>query len=207
MNKGFTIIELMITIGMLALLMGIAMYVFQVIITTWVSTEGRTGIALRTDRAMGMMVGNVRVKNAQTGRTPDGLREATAVFSTGNGTAEKHEIRFAVKQRQSDGTAIPGSYDHFIYYFYNAADAYPPSFNQSSYELRRSVLAGSDLRTGTFTYGAGDFVASGMLSPHTASPAHPSDLAVSGGVVTLDLSIKSGSETIRTRTQVTPRNL
>ena len=191
MNKGFTIIEMLIVIGMLVFLMGIAMYVFQVIITTWVSTEGRTGISLRTDRAMNMMVRDVR--------------EASSI-----GQARQHEIRFSVKRRQSDGTAIPDTYDHFIYYFYNAADVYPSNFAQSLYDLRRATLSGvtgSDLSTGTFTYASGQFVAGGMLSPHTASPAHPSDLAVNGGVATLDLSIKSGDETIRTRTEITPRNL
>lgn len=115
------------------------------------------------------------------------LRKARQVQSTTN----YHEVRF------TQGTASTTSY---IFYLYNAGDSYapPPAFNQSSYQLRRATLSGGI--SGTFTYGAGDVIVNNVLPPSTSS------LSLSGNLLTIDLSVKEGDETIRSRTQIRARN-
>jgi len=110
------------------------------------------------------------------------LREARAVQSSND------EIRFTQDQA-----------NFYIYYLYNAADSYPSSFNQSLYEVRKAALVGGI--SGTFTYGAGNIIINDILSPLA------SGLSLSSNLVTIDLSMKRADETIRSRTQVRPRNL
>lgn len=110
------------------------------------------------------------------------LRKARAIQSSGD------EIRFTRDQ-----------VNYYIYYLYNAADSYPPSFGQTSYQLKKAVLSGGIGET--FTYGAGDLKMTGILPPPT------SDLSLNSNLVTLDLSMKQRDETIRSRTKIRPRNL
>lgn len=103
------------------------------------------------------------------------------------------EIRF---------TDIAGA--HHIYYLYNASESYPPAFNEDVYELRKATLSGvtgDNLKTGAFTYGDGAIIVTDVLPPAA------SDLSISGSIVTLDLSVTRGSETVKLRTQVQPRNM
>lgn len=109
------------------------------------------------------------------------LREATAISSTND-----DEIRFTTD-------------DDYIYYLYNEDDSYPPAFDQDTYELRETTLTGGI--SGTFTYGDGTILATDVLPPPT------SDLSISGNIITIDISIKRSDETIRSRTDVRPRNL
>ena len=90
---------------------------------------------------------------------------------------------------------------YYIYYLYNADDSYvpPPNFNQDSYELRKAMLTGGI--NGTFTYGDGRLIASDIIPPPT------SNLSTSGNMTVIDLSITRNDETIRSRTEVLPRNL
>lgn len=88
---------------------------------------------------------------------------------------------------------------YYIYYLYNAGDSYPPSFSQETYQLKRTALSGGI--SGTFTYGSGEIKVIDVLPPTT------SDLSFSSNLVIIDLSAKSGDETVRSRTAVRPRNL
>jgi len=94
--------------------------------------------------------------------------------------------------------------NYCIYYLYNGNDAYPPNFGQATYELRKAALSGvvgGDLTTGTFTYGDGTIIIKDIVPPTT------SDLSIINNIVTIDLSATRGNETIRSRTEVRPRNL
>lgn len=159
----------MITIVMLVALVGVTAYVFRAILLSWSSQETRAGVDISLDRGIEEMVRD--------------LREAKQVSYVNN-----DEIRFTQDQ---------GNY--YIYYFYNENDSYPPSFNQSSYQLKKTALSGG--MGGIFTYGSGTIIIIDMLPPPT------SDLSLSNNVVTMDLSLTRGNETIRSRTEVTPRNL
>ncbi len=168
MKKGFTLIELIMTILMLVALVGVTVFVFRAVLLSWSSQERRSGIDISLDRGIEEMVRD--------------LREARRVQSNND------EIRFTQNQTT-----------YYIFYLYNANNSYPPSFNQSSYQLRKATLSGGI--SGTFTYGSGPIIITEVLPPTT------SDLSISGNLITMDLSIKRGDETIRSKTQVRPRNL
>lgn len=159
----------MITIVMLVALVGITAYVFRAVLLSWSSQETRAGIDISLDRGIEEMARD--------------LREAKEASYVNN-----DEIRFT--QDQSN---------YYIYYFYNENDSYPPSFNQSLYQLKKAALSGG--MGGTFTYGSGTIIIIDMLPPLT------SDLSLNNNVVTMDLSLTRGNETIRSRTEVKPRNL
>lgn len=91
-----------------------------------------------------------------------------------------------------------GASSYYIYYFYNPNDAYPLAFSQGLYQLKKEALSGGI--SGNFTYGAGEPILNDVLPPGT------SDLSVSGNLTTIDVSVRRHDETIRTRTQVRPRN-
>lgn len=165
---GFTLIELVMVIGLLVILILACAFVFRAVLLGWFSQETRAGIGINLDRGL-----------EEIGRD---LREAKQAALVSD------EIRF----RQ-------GPSNYYIYYFYNANDSYPPSFSQSAYQLKKEPLSGGI--NGTFSYGAGQTIATDVLAP----PA--SDLSLNGNLITLDISIRRGAETIRSRTQVKPRNL
>lgn len=168
MRDGFTLIELVMVIGLVVILILATAFVFRAVLLSWLSQETRTGIGINLDRGLEEIVRD--------------LREARQAQSAGD------EIRF----RQ-------GASAYYIYYLYNVGDSYPPSFSQSAYQLKKEPLSGGI--NGTFSYGSGQTIATDVLAPPT------SDLSLSGNLITLDISIKRGAETIRSRTQVKPRNL
>ena len=172
MKKGLTLIELISTVIMFAILLGVAAYVFRAVLISWSGQETRAGVYITLDRTMEEI-------------TRD-LREAREVQST----AGRDEIRFSQDQTT-----------YYIYYLYNEDDAYvpPPVFDEDSYELRKATLVG-DIN-GTFVYGDGRLIISDVVPPAT------SDLSYDGTIITVDLSVTRDDETIRTRTEIKPRNL
>ena len=173
-RDGFTLTELILSIGLFALLAVIITVVLRTILVSWDLQERRSGIDINLDRGIEEMVRD--------------LRKSKQVQSATN----YDEIRFC------QGTTTTACY---IFYLYHANDAYvpPPAFDQSSYQLKRTALTG-DI-DGTFTYGSGDVVVNDVLPPPV------SDLSLAGNLLTVDLSVKRGDETIRSRTQVRPRNV
>lgn len=169
MKKGLTLIELMIVSVLFVILTAVVVYILRAVLLSWSAQETRSGIDISLDRGIEEVVRD--------------LRKARQANSVNN-----DEIRFT-----NDLT------NYYIYYLYNTGDSYPPSFSQSSYELRKATLTGGI--NGTFTYGSGDIKIIDVLPPPT------SDLSLSSNLITLDLSIRRADETIRSRTQVRPRNL
>ena len=62
--KGFTLLELMITIIMLAALVIVSFYIFRVVIITWVSQETRGGVDITLDAGMEKVVRDLREAKA-----------------------------------------------------------------------------------------------------------------------------------------------
>ena len=168
---------MIIVILLFSILSASTVTLLRAVLINWSSQEIRSGIDINLDRGIEEIERD--------------LRKATSVQSTAN----YDEIRYAQRQGASN------TYNYYIFYLYNAGDSYvpPPNFSQASYQLRRGTLSGGI--NGTFTYGSGDAVVNDILPPPT------SDLSLSGNLVTIDLSVKRGDETIRSRTQVRPRNL
>jgi len=167
-KKGLTLIELMIAVVLFIMLAAVTVYILRAVLLTWSSQETRSGVDISLDRGIEELVRD--------------LREARQISFVNN-----DEIRFA-----QDRT------NFYIYYFYNADDPYPPSFNQSLYEVRKAALP--DGISGNL-YDSGDIKVIDVLPPPT------SDLSLSSNLIILDLSITRKDETIRSRTQVRPRNL
>lgn len=113
------------------------------------------------------------------------LRQANTAQSSSD------EIRFTIQENGVD--------TNYIYYLYNPNNTYPTTFNQATYELREASLTGGI--GGTFTYGAGQLIMPDILPPPT------SDISMSGNIITIDLSARQGSDTVRYRAQVRPRDL
>ena len=176
-RRGFTLIEIMMAVLLFAILSISSAYLLRTILVSWSGQEMRSGLQINLDRGMEDMERD--------------LRKATQVQSTAN----YDEIRYAQRQGASS------TYNYYIFYLYHAADSYvpPPSFSQSSYQLRRATLSGGI--NGTFTYGSGDVVLNDVIPPPT------SDLSLSGNLMVLDLTVKRGDETLHSRTQVRPRNV
>jgi hypothetical protein len=168
MKRGITLLEVMITIIMFTILIGVLGYMTRVILLSWSGQETRTGLDIILKRGMEETVRD--------------LREARSVQSSND------EIRFT-----QDLT------NYYIYYLYTANDSYPLAFSQSAYDLRKAALTGG--LSGTFTYGSGRVVIMDVRPPPT------SDLSLTSNLLTLDLSARQGSETVRIRTKIRPRNL
>ena len=116
------------------------------------------------------------------------LREATAISSVNS-----DEVRFTA-----------GGSD-YIYYFYNENDSYPPVFDQSTYELKKTALTGGI--SGTFTYGDGRIIIFDLIPPGTGTDPK-TDLSIdANNLITVILKMTRGDETITSKTQVRPRNL
>lgn len=168
MRKGLTLIELMIAMVMVAILMGVAAYIFRAILLSWSTGVTRAGVDIGLDSGVEKMVRDLRKARNVTYVNPN-------------------EIRFTQNQSM-----------FYIYYFYNSSDTYPPSFSQSSYQLRKANWTGNI--SGTFgSYGSGDIIMNDVLNT--------SNLSCSGNMTTIDLSAKRQNETIRSKAQVRPRNV
>ena len=139
MKKGMTLIELMMTTAMFAILAIVTVLVFRAVLVSWSSSETRTGIDISLDRGIEEMVRD--------------LREAKEIQSA----ADYDEIRFSKDQST-----------YYVYYLYDSGDSYvpPPVFDQSSYELRKATLTGGI--NGTFTYGDGQIIIPDVLPPATS---------------------------------------
>lgn len=84
--------------------------------------------------------------------------------------------------------------DSYRIYLYNSSDPEPnPPYTQSTYELRWAK--------GTVTYGSGAILATDIIQP-TNTP-----FSQSSNLITVDLTVDRGDETIRMRSNIRPRNL
>jgi len=104
------------------------------------------------------------------------------------GSVNNDEIRFTLDET-----------NYYIYYMYNASDSYPPAFSQASYQLKKAPLTGG--LNGSFTYGDGRLVL-GDVAPPAAT-----DLSVNGNLVTIDLNVVRGAESMRSKAVLRPRNI
>lgn len=87
--------------------------------------------------------------------------------------------------------------DTYRIYLYNATDAEPnPPYTQNTYELRRAKT--------TVTYGSGPVLISDVKRP---VPPTTKPFSQNGDVITIDLVVERGDQTVAMRTNVRPRNL
>lgn len=170
-RRGVTLVELLIALVLFGALMSAAALSFQPVLLAWSSQHDR--MELQRQAVHGLE------------RAVRDLRQATSLQNDSNDA-----IRFTLRE-----SGVSNSY---VLYLYNAADTWPPAFNQSTYQLRKASLTGGI--GGSFTYGDGTLLMRDVQPPTT------SDLSVSGSLATLDLTVARFDETFRLVDRVKRRN-
>ncbi len=171
-KKALTLLELVFSLSLVIFLVGSILFLYVVVMRGSSELRHRTGVGEKLYFALERVSRDARNANA---------------ISVAN-----HALRFTVSEGGSDTS--------YIYYLYNAADSWVPAYNQTSYDLRRAPLTGGI--NGTFTYGAGTLIASGLLPP-----AANSTITSSGNVAILKLVGSENNSTLTVRRSVLPRNV
>lgn len=168
LRSGLTLIEVIWVSALFTMIVSISAYIFSNVVNTWTRLGKSTSVDIIAVRAIDRMTYDLRV--------------AKNILAVNN-----DEIRFT-----ADGT------NFYIYYLFNAADAYPSSFSGSSYSLMKAGLAAG--LSGTFTYGDGTIIATNILPPPV------SDLSINAALAIIDLSVSKDNKTRRLKTKVLARN-
>jgi prepilin-type N-terminal cleavage/methylation domain-containing protein len=111
-RRGLTLIEVMISVALMAVIAFVIVFVFRVVLMNWDSAEARADLNINITRGLEETVRDIRGA------------EAIIVLNS-------EEIRFS----QNSAT-------HYIYYFYNPNDFYPSNFDQDLYQLRKTQISG-----------------------------------------------------------------
>ena len=138
-RSGVTLIELIITLLLFAVLMTAAAMAFNPILLAWSSHQDRMELQRQVQHGLEKAIRDIRL--------------ATALQNDANDA-----IRYTLRE-----SGVSNSY---ILYLYNASDTWPPAFNQTSYQLRKASLTGGI--GGTFTYGSGDLLMRDIRPPTTS---------------------------------------
>lgn len=179
-KRGFTLLETLIVIMLLAVLLGVSGFLFVVALRAWDSGRLRAGIREDISYAMEKSIRNLK----------EMANGSLAQYNPGGG-AIAHTIQFA---------EISG--DTYVFYLYNSDDAsFDSTYSESIYDLRKAdTTQGDDPASGE-----GVLILRDLVSPDAAAPK--TALTISGNEVTLDLVAQRADETVRIRTKVRPRNL
>jgi len=167
--RGFTLVEVLLVSLMIPAIIAMLFFMFQAVTESWAMQGTRAGLSVSMNKALRTMSLD--------------LRNARQVISQGN-----HELRFT-----QDGLT------YFVYYLFSESDSYPPRFDDTLYQLKKTTLSGG--MDGSFQYGSGDLVARGILAPPTSS------LSFQSPVVTIDLTAQQGHASLRLVHTIRPRNL
>jgi prepilin-type N-terminal cleavage/methylation domain-containing protein len=175
-NKGFTLIETIIVLLLLAILLGATGFVFIVSLRVWDSGCIRGGIREDTSYAMDKTVRN--------------LKEMV------NGSLSQYNsIAHTIQYDDLSG-------NRYVLYLYNVDDtSFDSSYTETLYNLRKANITQGD----NPALGGGTLILRDLVSPNAAAPA--TALTVSGTQVILDFVLQRGSETVRLKTKIRPRNL
>ena len=117
-------------------------------------------------------------------------RLAREVSEANDLSVANHSLRFTVYES--------GLNQSFIYYLYHPADAWPPAYSQTSYNLMRTSLTGGI--SGTFVYGSGELIVNNLKPPGSTS------ITASGDVAILTLTGQEGADSITIRQRICARN-
>ena len=179
-KRGFTLIETIIVLSLLAILLGATGFLFLVSLRAWDSGCTRTGIREDVSYAMEEVVRDLK-------------EMANGSLSQYNSIANTIEYREFLPD---------GGGNTYVFYLYNSADtSFDSSYTETLYNLRRANITDGD----NPDLGEGTLILRDLVSPDAAAPT--TALTVSGAQATLDFVLQRGDETVRTRTKVRPRNL
>ena len=180
-NRGFTLIETIIVLLLLATLLGVSGSLFVVSLRAWDSGRIRAGIREDVSYAMGKVVRD--------------LKEMANVSPTQYGS-NTHTIQYD----DLGGTT-------YVFYLYddNANGLFDPTDDPSLlYNLRKANISQEDdPASGEGTLILRDLVSPDATPPATALTIDPND----PNQVTLDFVVQRSDETVQLRTMIRPRNL
>jgi len=180
--RGFTLMETIIVLLLLAMLLGVAGSVFIVSLRAWDAGLIRGGIREDVSYAMEKAVRDLKEM------ANDSLEQYNSIANT-------------IEYREF----LPdGGGDTYVFYLYNSADAsFDSSYSESFYDLRKANIPGDDPASGEGTLILRDLVSPDAMPPATALTIDPND----PNQVTLDFVVQRSDEIVRLRTKVRPRNL
>lgn len=157
MNKGFTLIEIMIVAGMVAGIIGIITLLYIVGLRTW--SAGDTRVDIRSSLHDGI---NAMVRDLRHAKNPTTVQQSIITFTA---------VDFEGPSPPSDVT--------YRYYLYNASDPLPnPPYTADSYLLMRSK--------DNPNYGAGRVIVRDIARPTSRPFSRTGDLITINLQVTKD---------------------
>jgi len=178
-NRGFTLIETIIVLLLLAMLLGVSGSLFVVGLHAWDAGYIRGGIREDVSYAMEKVVRDL--KEMANGSLDQ--------YNPGGG-----DIAHTIEFTDLDGNT-------YVFYLYNADDSsFDSTYSESFYDLRKADISGDDPASGE-----GTLILKDLVSPDATAPA--TALTISGNQVTLDFVVQRSDEIVRIRTKVRPRNL
>lgn len=178
LNQGFTLIETVIAILLLAMLLGVTGFVFIASLHAWDAGCLRTGIREDMSYAMEKTVRDLK------GMTNASLRQYSLIAHT-------------IQCDDSSGTT-------YVFYLYNVDDSsFDSTYSESFYDLRKANISSGDDPAS----GGGLLILQDLVSPDTTPPATALSIDPNDTQVTLDFVVQRGDETVRLKTKIRPRNL
>jgi prepilin-type N-terminal cleavage/methylation domain-containing protein len=178
-NRGFTLIETIIVLLLLAMLLGVSSSLFVVGLHAWDAGYIRGGIREDVSYAMEKVVRDL--KEMANGSLDQ--------YNPGGG-----DIAHTIEFTDLDGNT-------YVFYLYNADDSsFDSTYSESFYDLRKADIPGDDPASGE-----GTLILRDLVSPDATAPA--TALTISGNQGTLDFVVQRSDEIVRIRTKVRPRNL
>jgi prepilin-type N-terminal cleavage/methylation domain-containing protein len=178
-NRGFTLIETIIVLLLLAMLLGVSGSLFVVGLHAWDAGYIRGGIREDVSYAMEKVVRDL--KEMANGSLDQ--------YNPGGG-----DIAHTIEFTDLDGNT-------YVFYLYNADDSsFDSTYSESFYDLWKADIPGDDPASGE-----GTLILRDLVSPDAIAPA--AALTISGNQVTLDFVVQRSDEIVRIRTKVRPRNL
>ena len=174
-ENGLTLLEMVFVLVLLSALIGATVFLYVVSLKSWDELGRRSETGGELHFALERVIRDVRKANA---------------IQIAN-----HALRFTLNE--CSGACTNNSY---IYYLYHASDSWTPTYNQTTYQLRRADLTGGI--DGIFTYGAGDLIAPGLKPPSADTT-----ITNTGNVVKINLVGLDSNETVRVRGFIRPRNV
>jgi len=181
-NKGFTLIETVIVLLLLAILLGTTGFVFLVSLRAWDSGCIRGGIREDASYAMDKIVRDLK-------------EMANGALSQYNSIANTIEYKEFLPT---------GGGDRYVLYLYNSADtSFDSSYTESHYNLCKANISQGD----NPALGDGVLILRDLVSPDATAPATALTIDPNGAQVTLDFVVQRSDEIVRTKTKIRPRNL
>ncbi len=180
--RGFTLIEMLIVLLLLAMLSGVTGLVFLVSLRAWDSGCIRGGIREDISYATEKVVRDLK----------EMALRSLYQYNPGGG-----DVAHTVQYNDFAGNT-------YVFYLYNSAElSFDSSYTENLYDLLKANTSQGDIPA----LGNGVLILRDLVSPNAAAPATALSIDPNGTQVTLDFVVQRSDEIVRTRTKVRPRNL